>query len=360
MGVVRNVGRIGQIALIAGGFALGATCRAQSLEPVLDGIDVYGTDRFDAAELRSAFPDLIELPALYAANDFGRLGPMMESLQAWIDARGPFAHAEMGVQASPAPPDRLLLRLGIDVVELQDVARRMPFRAAPTEQLADPGGVLALWGDYETKGMELMLSGPLPAQNRGCPVLHCVFFFDHPELAPYLDRLNQGAVANRDLLFAIAEESANAEERARAIFVLGHSADAASLLPLLGRAMTDDSSGVRNNAMRVMMYLAMTDPSLPYPIDALAAALDFPSSSDRNKAAYTVRMAADFEGHRVAIIDIALPNLLKLLRSERANIHDPAYETLNIVSGRDYAERDYTAWAAWAAEQTAAISPANR
>ena len=104
--------------------------------------------------------------------------------------------------------------------------------------------------------------------------------------------------------------------------------------------------------MRLMMYLAMTDPSLSYPIDPLAVTLDFPSSSDRNKAASTLRMAAEFEGHREVIIATALP--------ERPNFPDPAYETLRIVSGRDYPERHYAAWATLAAEQTAAISRADR
>jgi hypothetical protein len=264
------------------------------------------------------------------------------------------------VQAGPDPPDRLLVRIGVDVVEPEDAARRMPFRAPPDRDLPDPDGALALWAEYEAKGTALMLNGGLPAENSGCPVLHCAFFFDHPDLAPYLDRLNDAAANHRDALFAIAEQSANAEFRARAIFLLAHTADADSLLPLLGRAIYDESSGVRNNAMRVMMFLAMADPGLAYPIEALTSALDFPAESDRNKAAFTVRMAAEFAAHRAAIVDSALPNLLRLLHSERPNIHDPAYETLKIVSGRDFPARDYAAWERWVAETTPASSPATR
>jgi hypothetical protein len=254
----------------------------------------------------------------------------------------------------------LLVRIGIDVVEPEDAARRMPFRAPPALDLPDPGGALALWAEYEAKGTALMLSGGLPPDNSGCPVLHCAFFFDHPDLAPYLDRLNEVAANHRAALFEIAEQSANAEYRARAIFLLAHAADANSLLPLLGRAIYDASSSVRNNAMRVMMYLAMADPGLAYPIEALTAALDFPAESDRNKAASTVRMAAEFAAHRAAIAESALPNLLRLLHSERPNIHDPAYETLKIVSGRDFPARDYAAWERWAADAAATRSLATR
>ena len=53
-------------------------------------------------------------------------------------------------------------------------------------------------------------------------------------------------------------------------------------------------------------------------------------------------------------------NLLRLLRSERPNIHEPAYEALKILSGRDYADRDYAAWDAWAVSRpaTTAAGPA--
>lgn len=343
----------GTFLSIACGLIVATTIRAQTLEPVLAGIDVYGTDRFDAAELRAEFPGLFDrFAALMVAQDMETLEPMLNELKDWVDARGPFAVTDFSVQSSPDPNnEQLLVRVGIDVVEPEDVARRMPFRAPPDADLPDPDGALALWAEYEAKGMDLAMGGRLPPPGNDCPALHCVFFFDHPELEPYLERLDAAAEAHLDRLFAIAEQSANPEYRARAIFLLAHAADAASLLPVLGRAIYDENGGVRNNAMRVMMYMAMEDPSLPYPIEALDAALDFPSESDRNKAAYTVRWAAEYEPHRAAIAASTLPDLLRLLQSERPNIHEPAYEALKILSGRDYGDRDYAAWDAWAASR---------
>ena len=74
-------------------------------------------------------------------------------------------------------------------------------------------------------------------------------------------------------------------------------------------------------------------------------------------AIYATALTAFF-----AIAGIALPNLLRLLRSERPNIHEPAYEALKILSGLDYADRDYAAWDAWAAARpvSAADVPALR
>jgi hypothetical protein len=356
--------RIVGLLLVACALIVTSSSRSQTLDPVLAGIDVYGTDRFDAAELRAAFPDLFDrFAVLMVAQDMETLEPMLEDLEAWVDARGPFALTDFSVQSTPDPANRqLLVRIGVDVVEPEDVARRMPFRAPPDAELPDPGGALALWTEYEAKGMELAMSGGLPTAAGDCPALHCVFFFEQPDLEPYLDRIDTSAEKYRDELFAIAERSANPEYRARAIFLLAHSADAESLLPLLGRAIYDENGSVRNNAMRVMMYMAMDDPSQPFPIEALAAALDFPSESDRNKAAYTVRWAAEFEPHRARIIATALPTLLQLLRSDRPNIHEPAYEALQVLSGRDYADRDYAAWDAWAASRAATTAdvPATR
>ena len=49
---------------------------------VLAGIDVYGTDRFDAAELRAAFPDLFDrFAALMVAQDMETLEPMLNELK---------------------------------------------------------------------------------------------------------------------------------------------------------------------------------------------------------------------------------------------------------------------------------------
>ena len=355
------IGLVGA-GLLAGAVLLSPEGRSQPLDPVLAGVDVYGTDRFDAAELRAAFPDLFDrFAVLMVAQDLETLEPMLEELKAWVDARGPFALTDFSVQSSPDPTSRqLLVRVGIDVVEPEDVARRMPFRAPPDADLQDPGGALALWAEYEALGMALTMSGRLPTASGECPALHCAFFFEQPDLAPYLDRIDAAAERHRDALFAIAERSANPEYRARAIFLLAHSADAESLLPLLGRAIYDDNGSVRNNAMRVMMYMAMADPSQPFPLQALTAALDFPSESDRNKAAYTVRWAAEFEPHRAGLAAIAVPNLLRLLRSERPNIHEPAYEALKILSGRDYSGRDYAAWDAWAGDEAAASDSAGR
>jgi hypothetical protein len=267
-----------------------------------------------------------------------------------LDSRTPLAYFEIAVTLDFGPPQQV--HVSIDVVEKVDAARRMPFYAAPTQELADPGGVLALWAEYEQAMYELAMAGaPMSVDESNCPVLHCVAPFDLPQLAPYLPRLDDGARLYEDELYAVAANSADAAERAKALFVLAHTNDAQRLAPLLGRAINDPSGGVRNNAMRVLMMLAGRRTDIDFPVRDLIAALDFPSSADRNKAAYTVAALAGQPRYRDTIRAEAVPAALRLLKLEKPNNHDPAYELLKTVSGEAFGDRDYAAWERWAASR---------
>ena len=197
---------------------------------------------------------------------------------------------------------------------------------------------------------ELALAGaPMRVDDNNCPVLHCIAPFDLPELAPYLPRFDDGARRYEEELYAVAANSADASERATALFVLAHTNDAQRLAPVLGRAIYDPNGGVRNNAMRVLIFLAQRRADVDFPLHDLIAALDFPSSADRNKAAYTVAALAGQAKYRDTIRAEAVPAALRLLRLEKPNNHDPAYEILMQVSGETFGDRDYEAWERWAA-----------
>ena len=335
---------------------------AQSGVPPIRSIDIYGSSFFDSAAVRAEFePDLMRFIELgwqaglgsgSAPANAAELEAEMEAtstkIRTALESHVPLAYFEIGVTLDFGPPQQV--DVTIDVVEKVDEARRMPFRAAPTQDLDDPGGVLALWAEYQQKTYELALAGaPMTVDDSNCPVLHCIAPFDLPELAPYLPRLNAAAEQHEDALYAVARDSADAEERATALFVLAHTNDAQRLTPLLSRAIYDPNGGVRNNAMRVLMFLAQKRPDVDFPIRDLVAALDFPSDADRNKAAYTVSGLADQPRYRDVIRADAVPAALRLLRLEKPNNHDPAYEILKQVSGEAFGERDYAAWERWAA-----------
>jgi hypothetical protein len=346
---------LAMLALIASG----PVAQAQGgSEPVpLASIDLYGSDAIDVDAFREAFGDeiagfvaLFENARLDPDSDSGaveaRANELQTAIEAWLGARAPIAHVEFGATTDFGPPPAI--HVMFDIVEEKDEATRMPFREAPTGRFDDPDGLFALWDEYQQKVLMLAYGGA-DLQVVDCPVLHCIAPFDLPELAPYLERLNAGARAHEDLLYTIAAQSADEMLRANALFLLAHTNDAERLLPLLGSAIRDPSGSVRNNAMRVLIYLASKRPELDFPVDELIAALDFPTASDRNKAGYTLAALAEQPRYRAAIRDGAVPTALRMLRLLQPNNHEPAYQILKLVSGENFGDRDYAAWERWAA-----------
>jgi hypothetical protein len=359
---MRKRGTVSTLELLAATAFAQLCASAQPAAPPVRNIDVYGSSVFDPAAFRAEFgPDILRFVELGWQAGFGgsvpppnaeQLEASMEAtnlkIRSALEARAPLAYFEIGVTLDFGPPQQV--DVSIDVVEKVDEARRMPFRATPTRALDDPGGVLALWAEYQQKMYELALAGtPMTVNDNNCPVLHCIAPFDLTDLAPYLPRLNAGAEQQEDALYAVARDSADAEERAMALFVLAHTNDVQRLMPLLANAIYDPNGGVRNNAMRVLIFLAQKDVDVDFPIRDLIAALDFPTSADRNKAAYTVAALAEQPKYRETVRSEAVPTALRLLRTEKPNNHDPAYQILKQVSGEEFGERDYTAWERWAA-----------
>jgi len=356
-------GTVSMLRLLAATALASLGASAQNAAPAVTSIDIYGSSVFDSAAARAEFgPDILRYVELgWQAGFNGSVPENAAELEASmhaidtkirtaLESRTPLAHFEIGVTLNFGPPQQV--DVTIDVVEKADEARRMPFRTAPTQELDDPGGLLALWAEYEQKMYQLALAGtPMTVDDSNCPALHCIAPFDVPELAPYLQQFNEGARRHEAELYAVAANSADTSQRAEALFVLAHTNDARRLAPVLGRAIYDPNSGVRNNAMRVLMFLAQRGAEVDFPIRDLIAALDFPSSADRNKAAYTVAALAGQAEYRDTIRAEAIPAALRLLKLEKANNHDPAYMVLTQTSGEAFGDRDYGAWERWAASR---------
>jgi hypothetical protein len=353
---------VSTLRLVAATVALVASAAHTSAQtPVLPvkSIDLYGSDALAWAELRDELePEVLRYVATMnearAPNaDFTKIEATFRGIQdkvtSVLNARVPLAYVEISVitNSAPPPPHETVT---IDVVEKADEGRRMPFRTKPTRDLADPDGLFAAWDELMGHFFDRIRAGRAPPVTAAeCPVLHCIVPFTDPEFAPYLDRFNNGAREHEDALYTIAAESRNDNHRANALLVLAPTNNAERLLPVLGAAIYDPSPGVRNNAMRIMFYMAQTDPSRDYPLDALLAAFDFPAASDRNKAGVTLVELAKSPRYRAQIEAEAVPVALRLLRLEQPINHDPAYELLTILSGETFGERDYAAWERWAA-----------
>lgn len=272
--------------------ALGAARGVVQSAPLpVESIDVYGSLALENEDVRAEIePHVLSyVAALQQAStpnaDLAALEAKAvasrDAVSDLLNARVPLAFVEIAVIANTAPPPPHL-NATVDVVEKADQARRMPFRAAPTRELPDPDGMLALWDEYIAKVFELALAGrQMAVTGAECPVLHCIAPFDVPELASYIARFDEGAQKHEEALYVIAAESRNARHRANALFALAHTRDADRLLPVLGHAIFDAAEAVRNNSMRILIHMAQTDPERDFPVDDLLAAFDFPTTSDR-------------------------------------------------------------------------------
>lgn len=332
--------------LIFASVALASICRGADSPLSINDVDVYGTTAFDGQTVRRDFPDeLQELSEAIQVRDAPGVQLIKERIAEKLLPRGQFAY----LNVSPIryfPPDSALY-ITVDVVEEADKSRRMPFRPAPTEVHGDPEGLISLWYDYEKRVGELAAVGQLPPNDQ-CPVLHCLASFSHSDLQPYLERFDSGVKKHERILGRMAEQDVNPKSRAAAVFLLSHSSNRQATFDLLGRAMFDPDSAVRNNAMRVLIGTALNGITVRYPLDDIVSAMDFPATTDRNKAVYLVSILAREEHNRKAILSSGVPVLLRLLSLKQPNNHDPAYEALKALSGENLADSDLEAWRAWA------------
>ena len=176
---MRKRGTVSTLRLLAATAFAPSLALAQGGAPPIRSIDIYGSSVLDSAAVRAEFePDLVRFIELGWQAGFGRdsapanapeLEAEMEATSAKIrtarESRAPLAYFEIGVTLDFGPPRQV--DLSIDVVEKVDEARRMPFHAAPTQDLDDPGGVLALWAEYQQKMYELALAGTPKGKKMG-------------------------------------------------------------------------------------------------------------------------------------------------------------------------------------------------
>lgn len=103
---------------------------AQTDTAALDGVDVYGTQAFDAAFIRAQFAkELAALAEASAANDPVANTRAKERFKEALMQRGDFAFVEATLISYFKQPVKRYLT--VDVVERHDREQRMPFVAAP-------------------------------------------------------------------------------------------------------------------------------------------------------------------------------------------------------------------------------------
>ncbi|WP_438038017.1 HEAT repeat domain-containing protein [Sorangium sp. So ce128] len=320
--------------------------------PMLKGVDVYGTDRFDGAWVKARFGDVLQ--RFFGTEDEADRKALAKEMVEVILAE----HEAIGwIELSPIiyfdRGEVLKAYVTVDVVERRELKKRLTFGPQPKGDFEDPAGLLAAWKDYQDTYFRMMYENKeIRPERAACPAFHCLGGYEHDKLRPYGERFVNDVPPNEDKLIRILEADKDPEDRGAAAFLLAHIKDGEKLVSLMLPMLNDPDALVRNNAMRVVAHVAMFHHDVPIPLTPFLKALDGPTTTDRNKAAAVTWGLIDRpEGTKLhaQVIKEAGPTLLKLLKLEQPNNHDFAYLILKKVSGKDFPERDYAAWEKWLA-----------
>lgn len=313
----------------------------------LVAIDMFGTRQVSLAHLLAAHG--AELRAFAAAAMRGDASLDSGALKGRLARLGDFASVALAL-IGYYEPGGMKYYLTVDFVDRADAARRMPFVPAPTGTHADPEGLLARWGAYDSQISELMASGAMSLERLDCPAFHCLGDHQHPQVKALAAGFVAQVPAHADELAAILRDDRDPLHRAAAAYLLAYASDGPALVAVLLAAFRDESSLVRNNAMRVISDIASYHPELAVPLEPVLAALDYPNTTDRNKASAILAGLLARPGAAVHYPGVAARSgatLLALLRLQQPNNHDFAYAILTRISGHSFGERDYAAWEAW-------------
>lgn len=322
---------------------------ANETEPKLVAVDAYGSSTAINERLVSEHGD--ELRRFGEALMRHDRTYDRDAAIALVGAAGDFVSIEPAL-VGYYEDEGMEYYLSIDVVERRDAARRMAFSPAPTGEHADPEGLVADWHTYESRVVELMGAGEMSPARVACPGFHCFGDHEHAAVAALAERFRERVPHQIEALTEIPRDDRREAFRAAAAYLLGYMTDGRELVRRLIPALHDESSFVRNSVMRVLAEIAVVHPEIEIPLEPILEVLDFPATTDRNKAAAILDgllARPDSSRYQRAIIDRAGATLLAMLRLQQPNNHDYAYEILKKLSGKAFAERDCGAWETWVA-----------
>ena len=331
---------------------------ADPIKPSLDGVDLYGSRRVTLEMIRNSHGELLQMCLDESIREGDGLECDRQAFSQEIARYYGLAFAHLSIikyfNLHNIPGRQVYAT--IDLVEKSDAPKRMKFLPRPAGQYPDPGELLKSWDDYQKAGFELLQTGEISGMREECPAYHCIFGHTHPRLAPFKKVFVEGVSKHKSELIRIFLDDRSDQARANAAFLLAYIPNGNELIETLATRITDESEAVRNNVIRVFSDIAAFHQQLVLPIKAVVPLLDYPETTDRNKASMVVFGLASNKDqlpkYRPLIMKEAVPNLLRLLRLEQPNNHDPAYMILRVLSGLDYGERDYAAWDEWYRSQT--------
>lgn len=332
--------------------ALAALASGPSLaaEIVLDGIDVYGTDRLTVDDADRRYGKAIRELVRLRSRDTKAALKSGEALRARAENRirteWGFAWTRLSYSDYYADGVHKAF-VSVDVVESKDRPARLAFRKAPTGTLPDPGGLVAAWAQYNELGWRLFKQGALSVTHDACLSFFCEWGAQTPELRSFEERFVAQAKVHKDDLIKVMRSDKDPAKRAAASYLLAYLPDANDSARLVADSLDDPELEVRSAALRIYADYAVHHKEVFLPITRLQAALDFPTADDRNKAMAVVAGMASNPIHRRFLILKMGENILNLMQSRQPAISDTAYAAMGILAGESFDRRDKMSWQRW-------------
>ena len=311
----------------------------------LAGFDIFGTQQLSLDDIdNSTMNKLRLLVKVNTDNQYEEFLKLKKEIQDDLHKKGNFSYIELSFITYFKPnPGRYLT---IDFVDTKDKEARMPFFKKPTGSYSDPGGSLSLWEEYMNTAWKLIKSGDFEYQ-KSCPVFHCTFGFEDLRLKKYGKQFDELAKLYEKELFVILEKDINPQHRANAAFLLAHTGDGEKLINKLKNSVFDPEKVVRNNVIRVLSGMSTNHKQFDYPLNEILTALNFPSTTDRNKASAVLVELSLKDNNKKLIAQKVGGIIIRMLKLKQPNNHDFAYQILKNLSGKDYGSRNYKKWEEW-------------
>ncbi len=322
---------------------------AEAIKPYVATVEVYGSSRLNSVVLKKTLgKELDDWVAKGLKGDAGSI-EVEQRLAKRIQDQYGFAHSDWSIVQYFEPGD-MAIHITLDVVEKQDVVRRMPFFEKPTGTFADPDKLIEQWVGYEDEALRLVESGMLEPEAASCPAFHCPFGHTHAKLKKYEKIFVEGLKKRFKELSEIQEKDGRSEWRAAATYLLAYHKDGKAVVSqMLGR-IRDPEPLVRNNALRVLGDVAEYHAELIIPLPPILQALQFPRVSDRSKALYIVYLHTIHSPKARDEVMSSIPVLVELIQSKQPDHKELSHGILRKISGKDYTADDVQSWKNWSAK----------
>ncbi|MEQ9166193.1 MAG: hypothetical protein RLO12_08045 [Fulvivirga sp.] len=305
------------------------------------GITAFGTNRITARQIKEEYSTELEVLLKQYYENRAEFRIQKLTLEEKLNEGQYFSYVHIDLFKSYTDKIDFI----IDFVENDESEVRMAYRKVESKELKDPDHVIKKWIAYSIASKKLFDNGEIKDIN--CPVVHCTWSFNHPELTPFLTYFENNVPKNTSALKEILFYSNSAEYREAAAYLLAHAKlEIQSLVSTLEPTIDDPSSLVRNAGMRVIYYAVRADNELKIPLDKVITALNYPSFTDRNKALVILRSLPKSRFSREQLKKF-LPILFEILQKKDAHNYRNAHTVLKNISGKDFSDTDIDKWEEW-------------